>query len=167
MFTANQKAPRMGKAAFSTQVFTRELYKKFLREFPEYKELTWKEFKTCWEEITATIREEGVMNPLGVKLGFYLGEIKTQFLPHKKKAVDRKASAEAGEVVTHLNLVTRGKVAKIKWERRWAVNFNKILQLYAFEPDQKMNKIAKTYIPENPEKLRVARITLGGKRTWR
>lgn len=167
MFKPDPKAPRMSKAAFSTQVFNKDLHKKFRKEFPEYKDMPWHEFKARWEEIAETIRSEVVMNPLGVKLGFYLGEVKIQFLPNKKKAVDRNASTEAGEIVNHLNLTTRGKVAKIKWERRWAVNWNKILQLFAFEPDRRINQSSKTYIPEHPEKIRIARITLGGRHSWR
>lgn len=128
--------------------------------------MSWKEFQERWGEIADTIRNEAIVNPLGVKLASYLGELKTQFLPKKYRAVDRKLFMETGEEVNHLNLVTRGKVAKIKWERRWAVNFNKILQLYAFEADRRMNSLAKTYVPENTEKIRTSRITLGGKRTW-
>jgi hypothetical protein len=117
-------------------------------------------------EIAETIRSEGVMNPLGVKLSAYLGEIKTQFLPYRYETTDINASNEEGERIKHLNILTRGKVAKIKWERRFAVRFNQMLQFYGFEPHRDMNKLAKTYIPENIDKIRVSRTTLGGKRTW-
>lgn len=162
----NKKSPRMGKKEFSTHLITKELYKKFIKQHPEYKKMKWDEFKQTWEEIAATIRSEAVINPLGVKLGYYLGEIKTQFLPYKFRPLNSEGSNEAGEKVTFLNISTRGKVAKIKWERRWAVRFNKMLQFYGFEPDRKMNAIAKKYVPENPEKIRTSRVTLGGKRRW-
>jgi len=58
-------------------------------------------------------------------------------------------------------------VAKIKWERRWAVRFNKMLQFFAFEPTRKMNTMAKKYTDTNPDKIRVARNTLGGFSVWR
>jgi 5-formaminoimidazole-4-carboxamide-1-beta-D-ribofuranosyl 5'-monophosphate synthetase len=75
----NLNAPRMRKAQFSTIVFTKELYQRFKEKHPEHKEITWKEFKDRWAEITETIRTEAVYNPSGVKLAFYLGELKYQF----------------------------------------------------------------------------------------
>lgn len=155
----NAKAPRMRKGKFSTIIFSKELYKRFCQEYPEYK-LSWKEFKQYWMDITETIRYEGVMNPLGVKLPLYLGELKYQYLPYKYKALDRKATQEEEERINHMSLTTRGKIGTIKWERRWAVNFFKMLQFYAFEHDQKMNKLAKKYTTENPEKVRVSRAVL-------
>lgn len=163
---ADKSAPRMGKKEFSIHLITKELYKKFINLHPEYKSMKYSDFKDYWEDIAFTIRSETVMNPLGVKLHYYLGETKTQFLPYKFKSVNIDASIEAGELIGNLNISTRGKVAKIKWERRQAVRFNKVLQFYGFEPDRKINTLAAKYVPENPEKIRTSRVTLGGKRTW-
>lgn len=165
-FKVNRKAPRFSKTQFSTQIFGKELWKKFKEQHPEYSEMEWKEFKQLWGDITQTIRNETVMNPLGVKLGSYLGELKCQFLPYNFKATDINASNETGEQVNHLNILTRGKVAKIKWERRMAGKYFKMLQLYAFEPHRQNNEISKDYIPNNADKIRVSRNTLGGRRTW-
>lgn len=162
----NSNAPRMGKKEFSSHVITKEIYKKFLEQHPEYKKMKWNDFKEYWGDITQTIRSESVINPLGVKLGYYLGEIKVQFLPYKFKPMNIDGSNQLGEKITFLNISTKGKVAKIKWERRWAVRFNKMLQFYGFEPDRKINDIAKVYVPENSEKIRTSRVTLGGKRKW-
>lgn len=160
------KAPRMRKAKFSKQVVTQDLYKKFVEQFPEYN-ISWKEFYDMWAEIADTIRNESIFNPLGVKLGSYTGEIKLQYIPYKFKAEDHNSSSELGEKVNHLNLISRGKVARIKWERRAAVKRNKMLQFFAFEPTRKLKDIAKKYTDANPEKIRVARNTLGGYSVWR
>ena len=163
----NRKAPRMRKGEFSKMVITKDLYKKFLKEFPEYKEMTWEDFFRNWLEVAAKIRHEAIWNPLGVKLGSHMGELKLQYLPYKFKAVDHHTSEQIGEKTDFLNLTARGKVAKVKWERRWAVKFNKILQFYAFDETREMNRIAYDYIQKHPEKLRVARITIGGHSVWR
>jgi len=157
----------MRKGEFSKMVITKELYKKFLREFPEYKDMQWEDFFNHWMAIASKIRHEAIWNPLGIKLGSHTGEIKLQYLPYKLKAMDYHSSEQIGEKTTFLNLTERGKVPKIKWERRWAVKFNKILQFYAFDETRDLNKIAHDYIQKHPDRLRTARVTLGGVSVWR
>lgn len=157
----------MKKGEFSKMVITKELYSKFKKEFPEHKDLSWEEFYGTWLEIAGKIREEAIMNPLGVKLGFNCGEIKLQYLPYKFIAKDHGSGQKLGEETTYLNLINKGKVARIKWERRQAVKMNKILQFYAFDPTREMNKMADKHIQLHPEKLRTARVTTGGRHAWR
>lgn len=163
----DRKAPRMKKGKFSKMVVTKELWKNFTETYEEYKDMSWVDFYKGWLEIAETIRFEVINNPLGVKLEKFTGELKLQYLPHKFKGEDKRASEEIGEKVDHMNIVTRGKVAKLKWERRWAVKFNKMLQFYAFDETREMNKMAKEYIDANPNSLRIARNTLGGPSVWR
>ncbi len=162
IYSNDRKAPRMRKGKFSKMIITRELWKKFIAEFPEYKEMSWKDFYNNWLDIAQTIRQETVNNPLGVKLGSYTGELKLQYLPHKFKAEDAVTSGELGEKINFLNIPMKGKVAKVKWERRWAVKFNKILQFYAFDETREINQMAKEYIDKYSDKLRISRNTLGG-----
>ncbi len=167
MYTNDRSAPRMRKAEFSQQVVTKDLWRQFKKNYPEYKKMRWEDFKGFWGEIADTIRTEVVTNPLGVKLGSYTGELKLQYLRPSFKAVDQALSNELGKEVNHVNLVSKGKVAIIKWERRWAVKFNKMLQFFAFTPNREINTLAKDYTDKNPEKLREARITTGGYSIWR
>lgn len=167
VYSNNRKAPRMKKGEFSKMVVTMELYMKFVEQFPEYKDMSWREFYQNWLDIAETTRHEAIHNPLGVRLGSHLGELKLQFLPYKFEANNYAASSQVGEKIPHLNLETRGKVPKIKWERRYAVKFNKILQFYAFDETRELNKLAAKYVPNNLEKIRVARVTLGGPSVWR
>lgn len=153
----------MRKGEFSKRVITNDLYKKFIKEFPEYKDMTWNEFYQNWMEIAQQVRNEAICNPLGVKLGSYIGELKLQYLPYDFKA--KEHAAEDG--TNYLNLTTKGKVAKIKWERRWAVKFNKVLQFYAFDETRELNRMSFKYTTLHPDKLRVARNTLGGFSAWR
>lgn len=157
----------MRKGEFSKSIVTKELWRAFKKEHPEHKKMSWDEFYEYWNDMAQIIREEVISNPLGVKLGCYTGELKLQFLPYNYKAKNNSLTAELGEEVNHVNLITKGKVARIKWERRWAVKFNKILQFFAFEPTRELNKMAVKYIDDHPEKPRVARNTFVGKSAWR
>jgi hypothetical protein len=167
VYSNDRKAPRMKKATYITNIITKELWKKFKEDHPEHSSITWAEFSKSWLDIAQTIRNEMVTNDLGVKLPSYTGELKVQYLPHKFSDVDQGTSSELQEKVNHVNLVTKGKIAKIKWERRWAVKFNKMLQFFAFSPTREIHKLAKKHIDEYPEKLRTARNTLGGYSIWR
>lgn len=166
-YSNDRKAPRMKKGEFSKSVITRDLYKRFCKEYPEYT-LSWREFYDMWCDIAERIRYYAIYNPLGVKLGSYTGELKFQYLPHKFVAKDYHTSAQEGEEKEFLNIDSKGKVPTIKWERRWAVKFNKILQFYAFSETRAINELAKQYMNEsNNDKIRVSRNTLGGVSVWR
>lgn len=166
-YSNDRKAPRMKKGEFSKMVITRELFKRFQKEFPEYKNMVWEDFFNSWLEIAEKIRLEAIHNPLGVKLGNHCGELKMQYLPYKFKAKNYRDSELQGEHVDNANIPQRGKVPKIKWERRWAVKFNKVLQFYAFDQTREINKIAYKYMQDNFDKLRVSRVVIGGFSVWR
>lgn len=165
VFSNDRKAPRMRKGEFSKMVITRELFTRFKKEFPEHKSITWQVFISMWGDIAAKIRTEAIHNPLGVKLGFHCGELKLQYIPYKMNIPDQKGSQELGEVTYYVQLETRGKIPRIKWERREAVKRNKILQYYAFDATREINKIAFEYIQKYPDKLRMSMVTTAH-RNW-
>ncbi len=166
-YSNDRSAPRMRKAKYSINLVSKDSFKKFKESFPEYKNMKWEDFSNNWLDIAETIRKEVIENPLGVKLGSYTGELKLQYLPYKQKAVDIDLSNKIGEKIDHLNITTKGKVAIIKWERRWAVKFNRMLQFFAFQATRKLNIDAKNYIDAHPEKLRVSRAITGGVNVWK
>jgi hypothetical protein len=167
LYSNDRNAPRMRKGEFSYHLLNEDVFKEFKEANPDYKDMTYQQFYKYWCHIAETIRLQTVKNPLGVKLGSYCGELKFQHLPYKFNAINHSLSDQLGEKVNQINLVSRGKVAKLKWERRWAVKFHRMLQFFAFEPTREMSLMAKDYIDENPEKLRVSRNTLGGKSLWK
>lgn len=166
-YSNDRKAPRMRKGEFSKMVVTKELFSKFIKEFPEHKGMKWEDFYNNWLDIAEKIRYEAVNNPLGVKLGAYTGELKVQYIPYKMEILSKEETAKAGEPVYVQNFESKGKPARVKWERRWAVKFNKILQFYAFDETRELTKAAHEYIIKNPTGIRVARITIGGQSVWR
>jgi hypothetical protein len=166
-YSNDRSAPRMRKAKYSINLVSKDSFKKFKDSFPEHKDMKWEDFSNNWLDIAETIRKEIIENPLGIKLGSYTGELKLQYLPYKQKAVDIDLSNKLGEKIDHLNITTKGKVAIIKWERRWAVKFNRMLQFFAFQATRKLNVDAKKYIDSHPEKLRVSRAITGGVNVWK
>lgn len=167
VYNNDRKAPRMRKGEFSKMVVTKELFSKFQKEFPEYSNMKWDEFYNTWLDIAEKIRYEAVNNPLGVKLGGYTGELKIQYIPYKMATINKGESQKMGEKIAPQNFDSKGKPARVKWERRWAVKFNKILQFYAFDETRELTKAAGEYIVNNPTSIRVARVTLGGHSVWR
>lgn len=159
-----EKLPRLGKAEFTTNVITKELWEEFVQKTS--RPISWEEFLKVWECILDVIRQEAIFNPLGVKLPRFIGEIKVQYLPYKFSAY-KLDHANPEEKIKMLNLQQRGKVAKIKWERRQAVRFNKILQFYAFDADRKYNGLAKERIDNDGDSVRVSMNTLRGNKVWR
>lgn len=157
IYSNDRTAPRMRKAKYAEQVITNELWKEFRKRHPEYKGKSNKELNELWGDLAFTIRQEAITNPLGIKLGSYTGELKLQYIPYKFKADNKIGSEEIGEKINHSNLLTRGKVAKIKWERRWAVRFNKMLNFFAFAATRELEKLAKEHIDKHPEQVRMGR----------
>ena len=166
IYSQDPKAPRMKKGKYSSHVINKEMWKEFRERYSEYSHMSDAELREVWADIAKVIREESIKNPLGVKLGSYCGELKYQYLPYKYKAKDNALSAEVGEVTNHLNILTRGKVGKIKWERRWASRFNRFLVFYGFEPTREMTRLSKEHTDNNPDDIRVSRTTLGGSTVW-
>ena len=168
-YSNDRTAPRMRKGQFSKMVINTKLFERFKKEYPEYNKMTWKDFYHHWLDIAERIRKEVIYNPLGCKLGSYLGELKLQYIPYKFTAIDKRTSELEGEKLPYLNIESKGKIPRIKWERRWAVKFNKILQFYAFDETRELSKLATQYIREDNglDKIRVARVTIGGHSVWR
>lgn len=154
----NRKGPRLGKGEFSTIIVCEDLYDKWIKDNPEYKKISFKEFKIIWNEIAKEVRKQTCYNALGVNLPFYTGETKIQFIPVDVKGVDRGTSNEIGEKANHLNINTKGKIAKITWQRRNACKFNKMLHLFGFEQDRLLSQEANEALNTNPEIYRTMKI---------
>lgn len=157
-YSNDRKAPRMRKAKFSTKIISKELWKEFINTFPEHKDMPWEKFYRAWLDIAETTRTEATTNPLGVKLGSYTGELKVRYIGPEFKPEDFKASQQLGVKIIHSNLISNGKAPVIRWERRWAARFNKMLNFFGFEPHREMTKIKTIHSKANPDKIRVARI---------
>lgn len=158
----DKTAKRMGKAEFSTNIVSEDLYNRWKASNPEFK-LTYIEFSKLWQLITDQIQEEIVTNPQGVKLAFQCGELIIQYLPRNLKAKDQVNSDEEGEAVPFLNVTTKGKLAKISWIRKRAVRFNPQIILFAFKHTRNIAIKANEVITNKPEIFRNSNIKIHDK----
>lgn len=156
LYIVDKKGPRMKKGKFSKSVVTKELHKRFIENYPEYKDMGWAEFYGSWKEIAESIRIEAATNPFGIKLGSYAGELVLEYMPSSMKMIDRGKSQDLGKNVTYVNLITKGKTAKLKWSRKEAVKFNDILGFYSFSETREINQLCKKHIEQNPGSLRIS-----------
>lgn len=149
----DRKAPRLGKAEFSTKLVNAELFKEWKKENPEYK-LSWNEFVKIWDDIVVKIKKEVTTNPMGLKLPFSTGELRVQFLPKTSKTYDYNQSEIEGEKVPYLGIITKGKVAKISWIRKQASKFNPFIMMFAFEHARDFGKDLSEVLFDTPEIFR-------------
>lgn len=150
----DRKAPRLGKAEFSTVIVNEKLYQDWKEFNPEYN-LTYKEFLNIWDSIVDNIRKEVSINPMGIKLPFSTGEIRVQFLPKIIKATDNELSSIENEKINFSNIITRGKVAKVSWIRKNAIKFNPNIILFAFEQSRIINQELAKVLWDKPEIFRI------------
>ncbi len=151
----DKKAPRVGKKQFSTIIVSDKLYKTWKKNNPEYENISIIEFRQIWGEIAKEVRNQTVNNSLGIYFPFYVGETKIQFIPPSVKAVDMAESSELGEKINHLNIITKGKIGKLVWQRKRAAAFNKMINLFAFVADRKFSKQSVKALNTNPELYRL------------
>jgi len=163
----DKTAPRMRKGQFSKQIVNKQLWWRFIEDNEKYEKVTWDEFRKLWDDIAYTIREEAVENPLGVKLPKFIGELKVQYLPYLNHGhIDHIKSNELGIKVKNLGIVDKGKRGTLKWERRWAVKFNRMLQFFAFQPGRTLKLMTVKKFNKHPEKIRMSGNTLRGHNIW-
>ncbi len=148
----DRKAKRLGKAEFSTNIFSEKLFSDWMKT-GKYN-ISFSEFTLIWESIYKLIQNEIVNNPHGIKLPFNCGEIVTQYLPKKVKATDPSSSNDLGEKINHLNIATKGKVAKIVWTRKYSSQFNPYINLFGFEQTREIGMKLNKKIQETPEIFR-------------
>lgn len=155
------KKPRFGKSGFIYHIFTRKnFYKEFKEAYPEYSDKSWNEIRDTWDDISKEFRHQIAKNPLGIKLKYYIGELKFQYLPYKMKTMLKVSEEESQRTI---NLHNRGKTGILKWERRFAVRYNKWLQYFAFDACDLLKKEANNTVLEDPDSIRTSRITTGRK----
>lgn len=155
----DKTAKRLGKKEFTTNIFSPELYETWKKDNPTFC-LSYIEFKTLWTAITDKIQDAVSSNPQGVKLAFHTGELIVQYLPKGLKAQDENSSNQIGEVVPHLNITTKGKVAKISWIRKGACRFNPPIMLYGFQHTREIALKANKNLIERPEIFRNSNIKI-------
>lgn len=152
IYENNTSLPRLGKSEFSTNIVTSKLWKQSKLN------ISLEQFMQIWKSISTQIVHEVTTNALGVKLPFFTGELKVQYLPYKMNTTDIPISTQIGEVVPQMYMLSKGKVGCVVWERKASRKFNRALDWYAFEESQEnFRDVVKRALLKNPEMFRVSR----------
>lgn len=150
----DKKAKRFGKSRFSTNIFCKALYEEWIGENPHYSHISFEEYSRIWKQVTEQVQDVVVNNPQGIKFPFHCGEMIVQYLPKIIKATDIAAAIEIGDKVNHLNIATKGKVAKISWIRKLAARFNPQIVLFGFEQTRILGQKVNAKLMDTPELFR-------------
>lgn len=149
-------APRFSKKNFKYDLISKELYLKWVKEYPE-KYVTFQEFLRIWKFITNEITNTMATNPMGIKLPYYCGDFVVQYLPKEAKITNVESLKEE-ERSNYLNIVSKGKTAKISWIRRVASKFNPSMIYFGFDPNKRVSQLVQNQIYTNPSIYRNTRM---------
>lgn len=148
MFNApNIKGPRFRKDYKS--VLTIELYKKFIESNPQYKDLTYDQFraiikthsKKMWNAAAST--RDGVELPSGGTV--FVGSTKIT----KKNNYNIQASIAANRPIKHRNFGTDGYVAKIYYSTNLSKVGGRDRSLWAFKGGREFKRTVSREYPKN------------------
>jgi hypothetical protein len=126
------------------------VFRKFKKEYPQFKDLTRKEYSDIIKEFNLKIVEEAVSNRDGVSFPKKLGLVLVAACPTRpKKNIDYNKSAELGIKVYHRNWDTDNKLAKICYmpgkKRTGFVNS----RFWMFKPCRSFKKSVSSSFKEN------------------
>ena len=124
------KDVRFRPTNYTKKVISKELYEKWIKQYPEYSNYSFKDFKKFWETIASQYKKVITSNPHGVRLSFYMGDISLKYVFFTEVNRNYKLSNQINEPVGHLNFITSGKPGKIVWSVDYARKFNAELPLF-------------------------------------
>lgn len=145
---------RFKRNKYKRRIVTEALYKKWITEYPEYKDYTIQEFKKYWVSLANKYMDIAVTNPHGVRLPFYMGDLSVQYTPKLDKNISIHKTAKQGIEVKHMNFSTNGKAGKTIWSVDHARKFNKYVSLMGFEGSRRFIKKTTNQLTETPEIFR-------------
>lgn len=146
---------------YTKKVITKELYKKWIQNYPEYSKYSFNEFKKYWDIIASKYKELIVNTTHGIRLPFYMGDMSLKYVNSSELNKNYHNSKKANEDVGHLNFITSGKNGKIVWSVDYARKFNSELPLIGFQACRDLTQKAAFSFKENPELFRITKVSKG------
>lgn len=148
---------RFGKSKYKTKIVSEETYKLWIKEYPEYENITFKEFRDRCNDLLIALRNEAVENVDGIRLSQYMGDISIKYVP-VEKSINAASSLLAEKEVKNLNFGTIGKTAKVVWVRDYASKFNRFIHFIAFSAHTNFKKLAKEKCKTDPFAIKNSRL---------
>lgn len=156
------KAPDLHKKRFRynkyfTHVVSEEVYKKWREENPHLKDKinSFQSFSKYWTKIAKAIVSEVCINPNGVKLPYYCGELSIKYANIDLKPVNKRASIIMQKSIPHLNWNTSERLGKLVFNIKRASKFNAMIAYYGFKGTRVFNVAVNKAMIENPENFKV------------
>lgn len=142
---------RFSKKKYKTKIITVELYEKWKKNYPELSlSISYSNWKKYLKSILNEYTNEILVNPHGVRLPFYMGDLDLKYIPKKETPIDF-ANSKPGSNIIHMNFTTNGRVGKVVWSGNHAKRFNEFLPVLAFQATKNCTDKAKQQFKDNPE----------------
>lgn len=146
---------------YTKKIISKELYQKWIKDFPEYSKYSFKEFKNFWYMIADQYKETICSNTHGVRLPLYTGDISLKYVVSTDVNRNYNSSKLIGEDIGHLNLITSGKNGKIVWSVDYARKFNSELPMIGFQACRDLTTKASVSFKDTPELFRITKASKG------
>lgn len=146
---------------YTKKIISKELYQKWIQNFPEYSKYSYDNFRKFWYMIVDQYKEVICTNSHGVRLPLYNGDISLKYVVSSDINRNYKSSNIAKEDVGHLNLVTSGKNGKVVWSIDYARKFNCELPMIGFQACRDLTTKAATAFKNTPELFRITKASKG------
>jgi len=145
--TPDLSAPRF--RAKSVTLLNKSVYKKFIEKYPNYSDITLKDFKLIINKFNKNIAKEVINNREGVelpeKLGYlFIGKCKKTI----KNNIDYGASIKYKKKISHRNWESDGYLAKIFYTNYPFKYRIKDRELWAFKANKDFRKHTSSSFPE-------------------
>jgi hypothetical protein len=137
----------------STSIMNTFELSKFSRKYPEYPDLTLKEFSDIIRAFNGEIINTVISNRDGVVLPENIGKLSIiTFSRSKRKIIDFGKSNETGQLHYHMNWNTDNRLCKIMYNSSINNYGNKNGRFYGFLPNREFKKTVSDAINKNWQK---------------
>jgi hypothetical protein len=149
--TPDRNAPR--NRLKSTSIMNTFELSKFSKKYPEYPDLTLKEFSDIIRAFNSEIINAVISNRDGVVLPENIGKLSIiTFSRSKRKIIDFGKSNETGQLHYHMNWNTDNRLCKIMYNSSINNYGNKNSRFYGFLPNREFKKTVSDAISKNWQK---------------
>lgn len=150
---------RFRSEKYTKKIISKDLYKKWLIENPQFSKYSYKEFCDFWKLLAEKHVETVVTTPHGVKLNNNLGHIALKYATSTYLNRNYRNTILANEPVGHLNFGTGGKNGKVVWSVGAVRKINIDLPLIGFQACRNFTTKAANAFKETPELFKISKLT--------
>lgn len=129
------------------KIIDKDFIQKFIEEFPQYKNISRKDFENIVNEFNEKIYTFVINNPDGIELPYNLGRLFIASLPSlsakQYNKIDYKESIKRGVAVPHMNWDTDNKYGKVIYSTSTGPKRSPEFKMWYFVPSRKFDRAQK------------------------